>query len=146
MQAAIPFSTFAEAAKFNLQYVVAQSLANGVPKLATFEPEAIKDERVKALAKMISVALDPEFVDAHEDYPTRVIVTLKDGRTVERMVVYASGTAKNPMSAAQMREKFFDCAAHAKVERPVVETIATMLGKLGDQASFDELWPLLRRS
>ena len=62
-----------EAAKFNLQYVVAASLANGVPKLATFEPEAIKDERVKALAKMVSVALDPEFADAIEDYPTRVI-------------------------------------------------------------------------
>ena len=40
-----------EAAKFNLQYVVAASLANGVPKLATFEPDAIKDERVKALAQ-----------------------------------------------------------------------------------------------
>jgi 2-methylcitrate dehydratase PrpD len=134
-----------EAAKFNLQYVVAASLANGVPKLATFEPEAIKDERVKALAKMVSVALDPEFVDAIEDYPTRLIVTLKDGRTVERMVVYASGTAKNPMSPEQMREKFFDCAAHAKVERPVAEKIAATLDRLGEQPTFNELWPLLRR-
>ena len=53
-----------EAAKFNLQYVVAASLANGVPKLATFEPDAIKDARVKALAGMVSVAIDPEFADA----------------------------------------------------------------------------------
>ena len=134
-----------EAAKFNLQYVVAASLANGVPKLATFEPEAIKDERVKALAKMVSVSLDPEFADAIEDYPTRVAVTLKDGRTVERMVVYASGSAKNPMSPAQMREKFFDCAAHAGVERPVAEKIAATLDRLGEQASLNELWPLLRR-
>jgi 2-methylcitrate dehydratase PrpD len=134
-----------EAAKFNLQYVVAASLANGVPKLATFEPEAIKDERVKALAKMVSISLDPEFADAIEDYPTRVTVTLKDGRTVERMVVYASGTAKNPMSPAQMREKFFDCAAHAGVERPVAEKIAATLDRLGEQGSLNELWPLLRR-
>ena len=42
-----------EAAKFNLQYVVAASLAHGVPKLATFEPDAIKDARVKALAGMV---------------------------------------------------------------------------------------------
>jgi 2-methylcitrate dehydratase PrpD len=135
-----------EAAKFNLQYVVAASLANGVPKLATFEPEAIKDERVKALAKMVSVAIDPEFADAIEDYPTRVAVTLKDGRTVERMVVYASGSAKNPMSPAQMREKFFDCAAHAGVERPVAEKIATTLDRLGEQGSLNELWPLLGRA
>jgi 2-methylcitrate dehydratase PrpD len=134
-----------EAAKFNLQYVVAASLANGAPKLATFEPEAIRDERVKALAKMVSVALDPEFVDAIEDYPTRVIVTLKDGHTVERMVVYASGTAKNPMSPTQMREKFFDCSAHAGVSRPDAEKIAAILDKLGDQPSFGEFWPLIRR-
>jgi 2-methylcitrate dehydratase PrpD len=134
-----------EAAKFNLQYVVAASLVNGVPKLETFEPEAIKDPRVKALAAMVSVAIDPEFADAIEDYPTRVAVTLKDGRTVERLVVYASGTAKNPMSAAQMREKFFDCSAHAGVERPVAEKIATTLDRLGEQPSFDAFWPLIRR-
>ena len=134
-----------EAAKFNLQYVIAASLVNGVPKLTTFEPEAIKDPRVKALAAMVSVAIDPEFADAMEDYPTRVAVTLKDGRTVERLVVYASGTAKNPMSAAQMREKFFDCAAHAGVARPVAEKIATTLDRLGEQPSFNEFWPLIRR-
>jgi 2-methylcitrate dehydratase PrpD len=135
-----------EAAKFNLQYVIAASLVNGVPKLATFEPDAIKDERVKALARLVSVAIDPEFADAIEDYPTRVAVTLKDGRTIERLVVDASGTAKNPMSPAQMREKFFDCAAHAGVERPVAEKIAGLLDKLGDQPSLDVLWPLLRRA
>ena len=134
-----------EAAKFNLQYVIAASLANGVPKLTTFEPEAIKDPRVKALAAMVSVTIDPEFADAIENYPTRVAVTLKDGRVVERLVVYASGTAKNPMSAAQMREKFFDCAAHAGVARPVAEKIAATLDRLGEQPSFNEFWPLLRR-
>ena len=134
-----------EAAKFNLQYVVAASLANGVPKLETFEPKAINDPRVKALAALVSVVIDPEFADAIEDYPTRVAVTMKDGRTVERLVVFASGTAKNPMSAAQMREKFFDCAAHAGVERPVAEKIATTLDRLGEQPSFNDFWPLIRR-
>jgi len=136
-----------EAAKFNLQYVIGYSLAHGVPHLASFEPEAIKDERTKALAQMVAVSIDPEFADAHGgDYPTRVAVTLKDGRTVEKLVTYASGTAKNPMSAAQLREKFFDCAAHAKVARGNAEKIAAVLDKLGDQASLSELWPLLRKT
>jgi 2-methylcitrate dehydratase PrpD len=135
-----------EAAKFNLQYVVAASLIHGVPKLATFEPEAISDERVKALAKLVAVSIDSEFADAYEDYPTRVAVTLKDGSTLEKLVVYASGTAKNPMSGAQMRDKFFDCAAHAGIERPVAEKIAAALDRLGEQPSFDAFWPLLRRA
>ena len=88
---------------------------------------------------MVSVAIDPEFADAIEDYPTRVAVTLKDGRTVERLVVYASGTAKNPMSPAQMREKFFDCSAHAGVARPVAEKIAATLDRLGEQPSFQRI-------
>ena len=53
-----------EAAKFNLQYVVAYSLANGVPRLDAFGEEAIKDARVKALASMVSISIDPEFADA----------------------------------------------------------------------------------
>ena len=50
------------------------------------------------------------------------------------------------MSPAQLREKFFDCAAHAKVERPAAERIAAMFDRLGERGSLAELWPLLRRS
>jgi 2-methylcitrate dehydratase PrpD len=135
-----------EAAKFNLQYVVGYSLAHGVPKLESFEPAAIADPRTKALAQIVAVSIDPEFADAAGgDYPTRLTVTLKDGRTIEKKVVHASGSAGNPMSAQQLREKFFDCAAHAKVERAAAEKIAGIFDKLGDQALLSELWPLLRR-
>jgi 2-methylcitrate dehydratase PrpD len=136
-----------EAAKFNLQYVVAAALAHGVPKLSTFEPAAIADPRVKELAGMVKVSIDPEFADVNGgDYPTRLTVTLKDGRTVERLVKDASGTANNPMSSTQMREKFFDCAAHAGIGRGDAEKIAAMLDRLGEQDSLAELWPLLRRA
>jgi 2-methylcitrate dehydratase PrpD len=133
-----------EAAKFNLQYVVAYSLANGVPKLAAFGEDAIKNERVKALARMVSVAIDPEFADAHEDYPTRLTVTLADGRTVEQLFVYASGTAKYPMSQAQIEEKFFDCAAQAVAGDAAKKILAT-LSTLGEGSSFDDFWPLVRK-
>jgi 2-methylcitrate dehydratase PrpD len=135
-----------EAAKFNPQYVVAYALAHGAPKLASFEPTAIGDPRVRQLAGMVQVALDSAFDNARGDYPTRLAVSLKDGTTVEKLVVYASGTAKNPMSAAQLREKFFDCAAHTGVMRANAERIAAILDKLGEDASLNELWPLLRKT
>jgi len=93
---------------------------------------------------MVSVAVDPEFADAHEDYPTRLTVTLADGHTVEQLFVYASGTAKYPMSQAQIEEKFFDCAAQA-IAGDAAKKILAMLGTLGEQASFDDFWPLVRR-
>jgi 2-methylcitrate dehydratase PrpD len=133
-----------EAAKFNLQYVVAYSLANGVPTLSAFGEQAIRDERVKALARMVSVSIDPEFADAREDYPTRLTVTLKDGRSIEELYVYASGTRQYPMSPAQIEAKFLDCAKEAVAPERAEKILAT-LRTLGDVPSFDEFWPLLRK-
>jgi 2-methylcitrate dehydratase PrpD len=138
------YPTNTEAAKFNLQYVVASSLVHGVPKLASFSEAAIKDEQVRALARMVAVAIDPAFADAHEDYPTRLTVTLKDGRSIEELVVYASGTAQHPMSGAQIEEKFLDCAKEA-VDDAAAKKILATLRSLGEQPSFAELWPLLRK-
>jgi hypothetical protein len=99
---------------------------------------------VKALARMVSVAIDPEFADAQEDYPTRLTVTLRDGRTLEQMRIYASGTRQYPMSPAQIEDKFLDCAAQALAPDAAKQILAT-LRTLGEQASFAEFWPLLRR-
>jgi 2-methylcitrate dehydratase PrpD len=140
------YPTNTEAAKFNLQYVVAYSLAHGAPKLSSFEDAAIRDQRVKGLAGIISVAIDPQLADARENYPTRLTVTLAGGRKVEQLWVDASGTAKHPMTDAQMHEKFFDCTAHAGLEKPAAEKILGFLSRLGEQPSFNELWPLLRRA
>jgi hypothetical protein len=46
-----------------------------------------------------------------------VPVTLADGRTVQRMRYYASGTPQMPLTPGEVEEKFFDSAAHA-VEQP----------------------------
>jgi 2-methylcitrate dehydratase PrpD len=93
---------------------------------------------------MVSVAIDPEFADAHEDYPTRLTVTLGDGRTLEQLRVYASGTRQYPMSPAQIEDKFLDCAAQSLAPAAAKQILAT-LRTLGEQASFAEFWPLLRR-
>jgi 2-methylcitrate dehydratase PrpD len=138
------YPTNTEAAKFNLQYVVAYALAKGVPKLDAFDEAAIKDERVKALARMVSISIDPEFADAVEDYPTRLVVSLADGSKVEQAWYYASGSRQHPMSKAQLEDKFLDCAAQA-VSADVAKKILATLSTLGEQKSFDELWPLLRR-
>jgi len=138
------YPTNTEAAKFNLQYVVASALANGAPTLHAFALEAINDARVKALARLVSVAIVPQFADAHEDYPTRLAVTLKDGRTVEELVIHASGSAQYPMSQALIEDKFFDCAKEA-IPRDAAEKVLVTLRALGDQQSFDAFWPLLRR-
>ena len=134
-----------EAAKFNLQYVVGYSLARGVPKLDAFDPPAINDPRVKALAQMVSVSIDGEFAEARTHYPTRLKVALKDGRTYEEARRAPSGSPQYPLTQAQIEEKFMDCATHA-IDKAAADRILAALKTLGDQQSFDDFWPLLRRA
>src|SRR5258707_13425126 len=90
--------------------------------LEAFTEEAIADEKIKALARQISVAIDPEFADIVDESPSRMTVTLGDGRTVQRMRYYASGTPHAPLTKEQIEEKFFTCA-----ERSVHKTAATKI-------------------
>ena len=117
----------------------------GRRRSSAFGEDAINNARVKALARMVSVAIDPAFADAHEDYPTRLAVTL-GGRAHarSRLWVYASGTAAISDVAGADRGQVFDCAAQAVAPDAAKQILAT-LRTLGEQESFAQFWPLLRR-
>jgi 2-methylcitrate dehydratase PrpD len=134
-----------ESAKFSAPYLMATTLLHGAPLLQAFTEAAIADAAVRALAAKVSLGVDPEFADEIATTPGRVTVTLADGKSIERMKRYAGGSPQSPMSAAQLREKFDDCAA-LSVSRDNAKRIYATLGSLGGAASLTPLWPLLRRS
>lgn len=140
------YPTNTEAAKFNLQYVVAQSFVNGAPKLETFDEPARNDPRVKRLAGLVTVSIDPEFADARENFPTRLSVELRGGLTIHQLVTHASGTAQFPMSAQQIEQKFLDCTAYTKIAKPKAVKILAALSRLGERSSLHDFWPLLQRA
>ena len=109
-----------------MPYVAAYTALYGAPILAAFTEEAIADEKIKALARKVSVAIDPEFADIVDESPSRVTVTLGDGRTVERIRYYASGTPQAPLTKEQIEEKFI-CGVvgvgGAGVGKPVLQYI-----------------------
>jgi 2-methylcitrate dehydratase PrpD len=128
-----------------MPYVAAYTALYGAPMLKAFTEEAIHDEAVKALARKVSVAIDPEFADILEESPSRVAVTLADGRTVERMRYYASGTPQAPLTTEQVEEKFFSCAERA-VDRKSATKIFAFLNRIEQEHSFAELWGLVKRA
>ena len=134
-----------EAAKFSAAYVVAYSLVHGAPRIPAFTEQALKDERVKALAKLVTASADPELSDALGDSPAKLKITLKDGQTFEQRRDYATGSKQVPMTQAQVEAKFLDCAAQALPADAATKVLAA-LNALPGLPSFNELWPLLRRA
>jgi 2-methylcitrate dehydratase PrpD len=134
-----------ENAKFSMPYVAAYTLVHGAPFLAAFTEDAIHDERVRAAARLVSVAIDPEFADIYLESPSRIIVTFRDGSKVDKLRYYASGTPQFPLTPAQIEQKFSDCAAHA-VDKETAARIFAALQSLGQAPSFEAFWPLVRRA
>jgi 2-methylcitrate dehydratase PrpD len=145
LRAGEQYPTSTEAAKFHLPYLIAYTILHGAPNLASFTEGAVADAGVKALAAKVAPYVDPAFADQFEESPSRLVVAFADGSSLEEVRLLPSGTRQFPMSAAQIRDKFFDCAA-LSVDRNAAEKILATLTRLGDEGSLRDFWPLLRHA
>lgn len=102
-----PSPTHPYAAKFSLQYCVACALARGRVGLEDFKPEALEDEGVRRLMAKVAVGLSEE-LDGHypQEWPARVRIALDDGRKLARLVKVPKGDPENPLTQAELEEKF----------------------------------------
>jgi len=112
--------------------------------LAAFTEEALHDEAVRTFARKVSLTTYQEYADLLEESPAKVTITLNDGRKLERAKYYPSGSVQVPMTKAQIEEKFNVCATTA-IKPEAAKKILAMLSTLGEQQSFDEFWPLLKK-
>jgi 2-methylcitrate dehydratase PrpD len=142
-RAGVVYPQSVENAKFSLAYVVAYALVHGAPKIAAFTEAAIRDERVRAVARLVSASVDPELGPGTSGSPARLKVTLSDGQSLEARVDDQTGSVRNPMTSVQLADKFRDCAA-LSVSPEVAGQILAALNGLPEGASFDDFWPLIR--
>jgi 2-methylcitrate dehydratase PrpD len=98
--------------KFSLQYSTAAMLVHGRVGLATYTPEGLADPRVLELAGKVRYETR-EYASYPAAFPGGVRIRLRDGRTVEADLPYQLGAPENPMSEAQIREKFRENAGLA---------------------------------
>ena len=138
------YPTSIESAKFSMPLSRPTRRFDGPPTLSAFTEEAIDDQAVKALARKATVAVDPEHADFLDDSPTRVTVMLADGRTLERVRYYASGTVQMPLTREQVEENFFAGTERA-VDKQSAAKASAFLDRIDEQRSFAELWGLVGR-
>jgi 2-methylcitrate dehydratase len=96
-----------ETADHSLPYVIAAALAERQVTPAHFEMKKIMDPVIRAQLKKVEVVADPEI---EKVFPAlqRVIVNLTtvDGRTFTKQLDYPKGDPRNPLTDAEVEEKF----------------------------------------
>jgi len=99
-------------AKFSIPYAVAAAIVLGRTDHAAFEPPALSDPRIRALARKIEVQPDPEMSPRAVDRPTaHVKLALRDGRILERTATVPRGDAVDPLSPQELAAKFLALAS-----------------------------------
>jgi 2-methylcitrate dehydratase len=96
-----------DTADHSLPYIAARAMFDGDISNDSYSPERLRDQRLLAFMQKITVKADPAFVALHGYVPpTRITVTLEDGRRISRQVDGMPGFAGQPISRADVERKF----------------------------------------
>src|SRR5207237_7220623 len=93
------------AAKFSLPYLLATVLVRGTAGLADFTDEAVRDERVLAVAGRVGYELDPT-IDYPRQFVGHVRIRLDDGRVLEERQDHPRGGPDFPLAVRDLEAKF----------------------------------------
>ncbi len=96
-----------ETADHSLPYCTAVALLDGEVFLPQFEPERFRAADILDLVAKVKVHLDDTLTLRYpKGIPNRLVVTLRDGRTLTKEVEFPRGHAGNPMTDAEVEAKF----------------------------------------
>jgi 2-methylcitrate dehydratase PrpD len=99
------------AAKFATPFLLASGFVHDGVGLDSFTEEAVRDERVRALAAKVRYEIDP-----NNPYPNvftgHIRARLKDGRIVEERQPHFRGGAQEPLTREEIEQKFVRNAMH----------------------------------
>jgi 2-methylcitrate dehydratase PrpD len=100
----------AYAAKFSQPYCIAAGFVLGHAGLAAFSEERVGDPRLRAVASKVRYEIDPDN-PYPDEFTGHVRVRLKDGSVHEERQAHFRGGAHEPLSRADLEEKFrLNCA------------------------------------
>jgi 2-methylcitrate dehydratase PrpD len=94
-------------AKFSIAYCVAVALLDGCVGLDQFSSERLHDPAIAALLERTQVVVADDLTARYPAaWPTRVTLTLTNGATLTASSDYPRGNPENPVSTAQLEDKF----------------------------------------
>jgi 2-methylcitrate dehydratase PrpD len=100
--------------KFSMQYIVGSALVDGTVTLETFTESAVAERERQAAAERVDFEVDPDL--SYSSHRTEVEIELTSGETLRHVQEHPSGTEENPVSDAELREKFQQCVDYSPVD------------------------------
>jgi 2-methylcitrate dehydratase PrpD len=117
-------------AKFSGQFAAAAALVEDRMDMRTFTDEKVQDPAIRAFLPRVRLVVDPDIPgDLERHMWSRVRLRLTDGRALEIGPRQVPGHPGNPLTPAQLREKFEGCAGivlsaeRTQAVREIVETL-----------------------
>jgi 2-methylcitrate dehydratase PrpD len=117
-------------AKFSGQFAAAAALVEDRMDMRTFTDEKVQDPAIRAFLPRVRLVVDPDIPgDLERHMWSRVRLRLTDGRALEIGPRQVPGHPGNPLTPAQLREKFEGCAGivlsaeRTQTVREIVETL-----------------------
>lgn len=129
-------------AKFSIEFAVAASIVARNLGLAELQDAFVQHKDVQALFGLVHITEASGFDPAEPSLAKsdRLVIRLRDGRRLDSGEVYAArGSAGSPLSEADLRTKFMDCAA--SVQWPDAQQL---FSRWCDLATTDDVASLVR--
>lgn len=119
------------AAKFSTPFNIAVALVTGDAGLAAFTPETARDALILALASKVRYVVDPAN-PYPKAYTGHIRMTLRDGRVIEERQPHIRGGAHEPLTRAEIEDKFHRNCAFGGWPRARAERFLEYAGRLFD--------------
>jgi 2-methylcitrate dehydratase PrpD len=126
----------AYAAKFSQPYCIAAGFVLGHAGLEAFTEERVADPRLRALAAKVRYEIDPDNPYPNE-YTGHVRVKLKNGAILEERQPHLRGGAHEPLSRADIEDKFRHNCAHGGWSAEQAARFLAFAGKAFDASAID---------
>jgi len=133
------------AAQYSIPYVVAATLEGLIDDPGSaFSASNIGNPRIVELCKKVTTSLDPSIDALFPKYEAaRVVVRLRNGELVEKLIKHAWGSAKNPLTSADLERKFRQLTSGLLPDRAADRTL-DLIRTLETSMDLSELLSLLR--
>jgi 2-methylcitrate dehydratase PrpD len=119
------------AGKFSTPYCIAAGFVRGNVALGDFTDAAVRDPQVVALAGKVRYRIDPQN-PYPKNFTGHIRATLRDGSVVEERQPYMRGGAQEPLTRADIEEKFLLNTKHGGWDAERAAAVLKLIGRLFD--------------